>query len=478
MLRAYQKKINKAMILVMCCNFISMPLLLAMNIITTFIPLIVTIMLLPVVVVLHRKDKLEVARVILTMLLGIIIICVMLENPLSGCALGLFLLIGTSIYFDSKLPIVTGIILSIIEFMSWRKGAIGLEMYIISQSILIFAPVLLLFITQWGRKFIELSEVEKDKATHLLTQLEGTMNVVKGNTLELEQNILMNNESIHIVEENSNVIKKSMEEITAGIVSQTESLTKISSMMVDTKHKVSRVNQLGENLNDIAKESNRAVIEGNQDIHQMTDQMRMISVASEKTFNTIQELSKHIEAINQFLLGITQIAEQTNLLALNASIEASRAGEAGRGFSVVAEEIRKLAEQSARTVSEIDIVIGEVKEKTKFVLTEATNENAITKQGEVLIAKVEKSFEGIQEAFKNIDMNLIEQFSQINDVSQIVSNVTSEVEEITTISEEQASATQSLMEIVERNNSNINQISLSMMNIKESSQALQQMLEQ
>lgn len=76
--------------------------------------------------------------------------------------------------------------------------------------------------------------------------------------------------------------------------------------------------------------------------------------------NSVSMLSRTLENINQIVDLITQIAEQTNLLALNAAIEAARTGEQGRGFSVVAEEVRNLAEQSASAAKEINQLITRV----------------------------------------------------------------------------------------------------------------------
>lgn len=478
MLKEYQNKINKMMIMVLCMNMITMPILLMVGVITTFIPIIATLLFIPIATMTYKKGFVNLTRALLIILLAIVLLCVMLENPVSSCGVGMFLLIATAIYFDCKLPIIMSVFIAIVETWNWSAGYITLGEYVISICLCIFSPVLLFFIANWGKKVIEQSEAEKNRATGLLEQLEETMFVVRNNTLELDENILVNNECLNITEENSHLISRSMIEMTQGIVSQTESLTNISNMMAETQTKVITVNQIGETLNRIAKESYETVLGGKQDISQMTNQMRLISVASEKTFITIQELSKNIEAINQFLSGITQIADQTNLLALNASIEASRAGEAGRGFAVVAEEIRKLAEQSANTVSEIYSVIGEVKQKANLVLTEATAENAITKEGVAVIAKVEKSFAAIQEAFKTIEHNMAEQFNQIHIVSQNVSDVTSEVEEIASIAEEQVSSTQNLTAIVEENDSNISKIASNMANIKNSSQELKRTLEQ
>lgn len=477
MLHTYQKKINLAMIYLIASGLIVQPVFRFMNITQTFIPTIAVLIGLPLSIMMYKKDNVTFAKYINIISISVIIIALMLNNPIASSSLGLFLLIIGAVYFDKIMPFIMSAILSILLFYHWKSGAFELTSYIMCQCLYLFTPIVLFFITNWGKNMLEASEREQGNALKLLSQLEETMAVIKSNTIELDANILSGNEYMKIANDNSLFIGRSMEEMTLGIVNQTEALNKINQMMIETEAQVFELNQLSNTLKDISVETNTTVSAGSTNITQMTMQMQTISNASEKTFDTLQELIRNIEAINDFLSGITQIADQTNLLALNASIEASRAGEAGKGFAVVASEIRTLAEQSAHTVGEIYKIMSEVKHKTNLVLSEATAENLATKEGKNLILQVEKSFKNIETAFKNIDTNIAEQLNRMHTVSTNVSNVTNEVDEIATISEEHTNATQNLMSVVEENNSNINQISNMMMQINNSSHSLKEMLE-
>src|SRR5699024_11167588 len=128
-------------------------------------------------------------------------------------------------------------------------------------------------------------------------------------------------------------------EISSGSVDQSDKTTSIADKSADT---VKMMNELIQELNVLKEEfdeSKIAVQEGNE----LSDNLSI----------NMNNLQQKIEKTNDFLQEIVDVSEQTNLLALNASIEAARAGDAGKGFSVVAEEIRKLAETTNEIVDRI-----------------------------------------------------------------------------------------------------------------------------
>jgi methyl-accepting chemotaxis protein len=193
---------------------------------------------------------------------------------------------------------------------------------------------------------------------------------------------------------------------------------------------------------DSAHKATGCAKQGGKIVEEALVDMRAIAASVTATATKIGELGKTSDQIGKIIAVIDDIADQTNLLALNAAIEAARAGEQGRGFAVVADEVRKLAERTTKATKEIAQMIETVQTETKTAVDQM---HASTKQVEVGVAATMKAGVSLEE--------IIAAAQQVGDmISQIaagstqqastIEQITSNVEQIVKVTSESAAGAQ------------------------------------
>jgi len=186
----------------------------------------------------------------------------------------------------------------------------------------------------------------------------------------------------------------------------------------------------------VVKES----IEGEQIIHSTTTEMLLISGAVKDTSKTIGELENYSGHISSIVNVIKAIADQTNLLALNAAIEAARAGEQGRGFAVVADEVRTLANRTGKSTQEITGMISKIQAGIHRAVNEMETSVRLVDQGVTLTEKAGSSITSIRtnnqqliERMDEITHTLKEQIFATREISSKVENIANSAEKTDTL---------------------------------------------
>jgi methyl-accepting chemotaxis protein len=340
----------------------------------------------------------------------------------------------------------------------------------------IFIIICLFFLTKWGSSLIISAHERELHAKKLLQELEKYIKTIHKSTESLNNDISSCNNYLGAVHEINCSMSKGVEEITRGVVGQNQSVSQISKAIKEANNKIIEITEFSSQLGAVTEKASNVVWEGSEKVNRMNMQMQIINKAVQKSYSNVVELNDSMDQIYNFLSDITQIADQTNLLSLNAAIEAARAGESGKGFTVVAEEVRKLAEQSANIVKKINHIIQKIKGETDNVIEEVHKGQVATREGEAFTEQVYQNFEMIAQSFRDIKLYIADEISKIKKMSELLLHIDEETERIAAISEVHSTATEELLATSEKNNSEIQSIHTLMQCIKESSDNLQGLL--
>jgi len=212
-------------------------------------------------------------------------------------------------------------------------------------------------------------------------------------------------------------------------------VTEMSAAVDEVAGNANRTSDASRDAETVADAGRRQVTATRQTIHQLSDRLQ-------ESVGTVTRLAEEAASIGQVVDVIRSIAEQTNLLALNAAIEAARAGEAGRGFAVVADEVRNLAQRTQSSTQEIERMIGAIQSATEQSVHDMQQSSEFAARSQAMADEADQALGLIAERVGQInEMNLVIA-SAAEEQAQVAREVDRNLVAIRDISEQSATGAQ------------------------------------
>lgn len=299
-------------------------------------------------------------------------------------------------------------------------------------------------------------------------------NKVSDNTISIESNPTNNK-----VENTISSLKSRTEKIDDSLKSLSNSISTLTSFTENQNHEISKtksilsgfssdMENLAENINNVhirVIDTDKLADSGLNTIGNLDSSLNDLENAFTTSTSTVNALVSKLESVNSITDSISQIASQTNLLSLNAAIEAARAGEAGKGFSVVAGEVKRLAENSELAVKSITSILDEIKSDILKASEAMTAGNSALKIQHNTIENAKNNFSNIKSSIENVSdeiniclSHLTTAYTAKDSVISCIDNISQNYNENKTITDQLSSSLDSQYNEIQSLNKDLSEL--------------------
>jgi len=317
----------------------------------------------------------------------------------------------------------------------------------------------------------EALQTTQEGVSSILRKVRESSNSVLGTSQTLSENIGQTNEA-------TNEIASAINEVASNASSQAENLEQGEMNIQDLSENIEAVMNENQHVSHLSKDMENMNQKGLETVELLGQKANDSQNAIEDVHNVIQDMDELIKSIDSFTTTIIDITEQTNLLSLNASIEAARSGADGKGFEVVANEVRKLADQSGKAADDIKHNIENIKSQSKLAVSKIDQTLQVSKENDQAVVEAKAVFRNLSETVQNVAENTKKVVSYSNDMTEKKNEIVDMVQTLSAGSQQTASSSEEVSAATEEQLSGINEVNTHSQKLKELAENLQEELEQ